>query len=65
MSTNNYVKNWAVTAVMSAFIVAAASQYTLHRIDEATKLQCQTHDWPKAAHQIHMDWCADNGYKTN
>ena len=50
---------------MSAFIVAAASQYTLHRLDEATKLQCQTHDWPKAAHQIHMNWCADNGYKTN
>jgi hypothetical protein len=34
-------------------------------LDKATAQQCRTHAWPQAAHQIHMDWCADNGYATN
>jgi uncharacterized membrane protein len=34
------------------------------KLDEATALQCRTHDWPVKAHKIHMDWCASNGYAT-
>jgi hypothetical protein len=34
-------------------------------LDKATAEQCKTHAWPQAAHQIHMDWCATNNYKTN
>ena len=34
-------------------------------LDKATAEQCKIHAWPQAAHQIHMDWCADNGYATN
>ena len=34
-------------------------------LHEATAKQCLQHDWPKPAHQIHMNWCASNGYKTN
>jgi hypothetical protein len=34
-------------------------------LDKATAEQCKTHAWSQAAHQIHMDWCAANNYKTN
>jgi hypothetical protein len=34
-------------------------------LNKATAQQCRTHDWPANKHQIHMDWCADNGYPTN
>lgn len=34
------------------------------KLDKATAQQCQTHDWPVKAHQIHMDWCSANGYAT-
>ena len=33
-------------------------------LNQATAEQCITHSWPAEAHQIHMDWCADNGYAT-
>ena len=33
-------------------------------VNQATAEQCITHSWPAEAHQIHMDWCADNGYAT-
>ena len=44
------------TAVMATFGVDA--------LDKATALQCRTHDWPQSAHNVHMHWCADNGYAT-
>ena len=44
------------TAVMATVGVA--------QLDEATALQCRTHDWPVSAHSIHIDWCESNGYTT-
>lgn len=31
-------------------------------LDAATADQCRTNSWPKEAHDIHIDWCVDNGY---
>jgi hypothetical protein len=45
--------------------MGAISPIIIHQLDKATAKQCLTHDWPKTAHQLHMDWCAGNGYKTN
>jgi hypothetical protein len=44
------------TAVMATFGV--------DKLDEATALQCKTHDWPVKAHRVHIDWCSANGYAT-
>ena len=44
---------------------AASAVYVLPNLERATAKQCLEHDWPAAAHQVHMDWCADNGYATN
>ena len=32
------------------------------RLDQATARQCATSDWPKAADDLHRDWCKSNGY---
>jgi hypothetical protein len=37
----------------------------VHKLDQATAQQCRTHDWPADKHQVHMAWCAANGYQTN
>ena len=53
-------------AIMVACTVATALLATVGvtELEKATTLQCRTHDWPKAAHQVHMDWCQANGYST-
>lgn len=45
--------------------MAIVCHFSVQALDKATAQQCRTHDWPVAAHQIHMDWCVDNGYQTN
>jgi hypothetical protein len=46
-------------------IMAIVCHLGVQALDKATAEQCKTHAWPQAAHQIHMDWCAANNYKTN
>jgi hypothetical protein len=45
--------------------MAIVCHFGVQALDKATAKQCATHDWPQVAHQIHMDWCAANNYKTN
>ena len=54
-----------ILTIVIAIGAGIASQVGVHMLDQAAAKQCREHAWPKAAHQIHMDWCADNGYKTN
>ena len=49
----------AATLLTNYFTTASVSY-----LEQATAKQCITHSWPVDAHQIHMDWCADNGYAT-
>ena len=51
---------------MVACTVATALLATVGvtELEKATILQCRTHDWPVKAHQVHMEWCAGNGYPT-
>jgi hypothetical protein len=58
-------KNWATSICVAAIIIGIGTQVMMHQLDQATAQQCATHDWPKQAHDIHMDWCAANGYATN
>jgi hypothetical protein len=53
-------------AIMVACTVATALLATVGvtELEKATILQCRTHDWPVKAHQVHMEWCAGNGYAT-
>ena len=48
-----------------AVLIGIGTQVTVHQLDKATAHQCASHDWPKDAHQVHMDWCAANSYPTN
>jgi hypothetical protein len=45
--------------------MAIVCHFGVQALDKATAQQCATHDWPVTAHQVHMAWCADNGYATN
>ena len=57
-------KNVAKVYVAVIIVMSITSQVVAHYVDKATAQQCRTHDWPTAAHQVHMDWCADNNYTT-
>jgi hypothetical protein len=48
-----------------AVLIGIGTQVTMHQLDKATAQQCASHDWPKDAHEVHMAWCAANGYETN
>lgn len=50
-------------AVVAAQINAAVS--VVPALDKAIAHQCANHDWPTDKHQVHMAWCAANGYATN
>jgi hypothetical protein len=41
-----------------------AAYSMLAKLEAATKKQCLTHDWPKDKHQVHIDWCHANMYRT-
>jgi hypothetical protein len=62
---NVYFKATGIALLLVPVIVAITAPAMIQQLDKATAQQCCTHDWPVAAHQIHMDWCADNGYQTN
>ena len=55
---------FAIWAVALTGITAGMLTFGVNKLDKATALQCRTHDWPKAAHQVHMDWCKANNYPT-
>jgi hypothetical protein len=64
----NIMTSYATMAkVFVGFVatMAIVCHFGVQALDKATAKQCATHDWPQAAHQIHMDWCAANNYKTN
>ena len=64
----NIMSNYKVFSLAVSGVVATMAivcHFSVQALDKATAEQCKTHAWPQAAHQIHMDWCADNGYATN
>jgi hypothetical protein len=61
---SNY-KTFSFTVVGIVTTMAIVCHLGVQALDKATAQQCRTHAWPQAAHQIHMDWCADNGYATH
>jgi hypothetical protein len=62
---NVYFKATSIALLLVPVIVAITAPAMIKQLDQATAQQCRTHDWPVVAHQVHMDWCADNGYQTN
>jgi hypothetical protein len=54
-----------ITLAFYGAITFIALQAVVPVLDRATATQCQQHDWPVNAHQVHMDWCAANNYPTN
>jgi hypothetical protein len=55
----------AALIVIPLGIQLARAVHVLPSLERAVAQQCRTHDWPADKHQVHMDWCADNGYATN
>ena len=54
-----------ITAAIYGSITLIALGVVVPALDRATAVQCKNHAWPTNAHQVHMDWCAANGYSTN
>jgi hypothetical protein len=56
--------SFIVTGVVATMVIVC--HLGVQALDKATaRTMSSTHAWPQAAHQIHMDWCAANNYKTN
>ena len=54
----------------AVFITTLAGALTLigtatviNSLEQATARQCASHDWPADKHQVHVEWCMDNGYQ--
>jgi hypothetical protein len=62
---NVYFKATGIVLLLFPVIVAITAPVMIQQLDKATAQQCRTHDWPVTVHQVHIDWCADNGYVTN
>ena len=60
-----YTKATGIVLLLVPVIFAITAPALIEQLDQATAEQCRTHDWPADKHQVHMDWCADNGYATN
>jgi hypothetical protein len=59
------IKQMATAYVSLAAFMLLVVLIGAHTLDVATATQCATHDWPMKAHQVHMDWCVENGYQVN
>ena len=60
---NSATATFTATALLaSATIITGLSVKTL---DQATAKQCLMHAWPAESHDIHIEWCVDNGYQVN
>ena len=35
----------------------------VNSLETATANQCANHLWPADAHDVHVEWCLDNGYQ--
>ena len=53
-----------VAGIAATLLYSQLNAVGIAYLEQATAEQCITHSWPVDAHQIHMDWCADNGYAT-
>jgi len=36
---------------------------SIKSLEAATAKQCMMNDWPVADHDLHVEWCLDNGYQ--
>jgi len=53
------VSSLAAVCIGSAIAINA----TIPALEAATAKQCASHDWPVESHDIHIEWCVDNGYE--
>ena len=65
---NNIFKSanvtFAVTLSLALITIGAGAIHTsIKSLDEATAHQCVNHEWPAHQHDIHIEWCLDNGYE--
>ena len=59
------IRTALVAGIAATLLFSQISTVGIAYLNQATAEQCITHSWPADAHQVHMDWCADNSYATN
>ena len=58
----NLVKG--VSIIFIAILTHYFIKTQVELIDDATTLQCLTHDWPDDKNDTMLQWCSDNEYST-
>lgn len=62
MDAQRYIHTLATTTAALVVMTGVGTAIGAARLDRATAKQCATADWPKAADDVHRDWCRSNGY---
>ena len=65
---NNIFKSapatFAVTLTLALITIGAGTVHSsIKTLEAATAQQCANHEWPSDKHDIHIEWCLDNGYE--
>lgn len=63
MEASRYIHTLAAAVSTLVIITGIGTAIGAAQLDRATTLQCATSDWPKAADDLHRDWCKSNGYR--
>jgi hypothetical protein len=62
MDTTRYLQVLAASVSTLVIITGVGTAIGAANLDRATARQCASSDWPKAANDLHRDWCVSNGY---
>jgi len=61
MTIQRFVWSFALFAACTAVFTCISGK----AVEEATRIQCQTHDWPVEQNEAHLEFCQTYGYPTN
>lgn len=51
------IRLFTATLIAVPIVIMAAVHTTAAHLDQATRRQCATHDWPVERHAAHMEFC--------
>lgn len=54
---------FAVAAFSFGTLAVNTASLVVATLEQSTAAQCLNHDWPDDKHDIHIEWCLDNGYQ--
>jgi hypothetical protein len=61
MTFQRFACSFALFTISTAFFAYVNTK----AVEEATRVQCRTHDWPVEQNEAHLEFCQTYGYPTH